>query len=503
MLTETEEIEYLELLEQERRDESRKHHLDFIDYTWTSIDPFVVGFHTKKICAEIDEAIENFRKGISSYLLISVHPRSGKSVIVSRYLGPHFLGEFPDKEVLQVSYQANLAATFSTFGRNVVKSPKYKQLYPKVQLSQETNKKDDWVLVNGEGRPTGGRLYASGLQSGLTGNGFHLGILDDYCAGRSEAESAVFRNHSWDSFTNDFMTRRAPVCICIVLATQWHVDDINGRIKNEMVKNPDFPQFKVLSFPAKACDYKGEGKYPAEYLFEERYDKKWYRSQYATLGKYSAAALMDCDPMARSGGRLSTDGIVYSDEMPDDREVQWARIWDLAHTAKQREGDDPDWTSGTRMAFKYQGSDHVPYLYVADVARTREGAVKRDSLMKAKALADGYYVKQGIENTIDSKDAFEYVSKAIPEVSWNKLEIRGDKGSRATPLEAIFQTPGHVIVKRADWNDDWLNEIIRFDGTGRDHDDQVDNLSAGYEFLVNKARLYSDKVRAEMAAIRG
>lgn len=484
-LTESEEKELLQLYEAEERDDARARHIDFMDYCWMKKESFVKGFHTHRICEEIDRAFERFKRGESTYLLIAVHPRAGKSDLVSRYLGAHFLGEFPDKEVIQVSYQSNLASTFSAFGRNVVRSDKYRALYPHVRLSDETNKKDDWLLVNDRRQPTGGRLYAAGLQSGLTGNGFHLGILDDYCSGRAEAESAVFRDKSWDAFTNDFMTRRAPVCITIVLATQWHVDDINGRIKKEMTRNPDFPQFKVLAFPARASDYHGEGKYPAEFLFEERYDKAWYRSQYATLGKYSAAALFDCDPFIRTGGRIPSEGIVYTDVMPSAQEVQWMRVWDLAHTAKQRNGDDPDWTSGTRLAFTNPTPDDpVPHLYVADVRRTRDGAFERDKIIKITAQTDGSYVRQGIENTIDSKDAFEYIARAIPEVSWEKLEIRGDKGARATPLEAIFACPGHVHVMRADWNDSWIDEILRFDGSGNDHDDQVDNLSAGYQYLV-------------------
>jgi phage terminase large subunit-like protein len=484
-LSAEEELELIRLYEEELRHRARASHLAFMDYCWVKKESFVKGFHTRRICKEIDEAFERFKNGESTYLLISVHPRAGKTDIVSRYLGPHFVGENPDKEVLQVSYQANLASGFSSFGRNVVRSSKYQELYPAIYLSDETNKKDDWLIVDKEKRPTGGRLYASGLQSGLTGNGYHLGILDDYCAGRAEAESSVFRDKSWDAFTNDFMTRRAPICITIVLATQWHVDDINGRIKKEMEKNPDFPQFKVLSFPARAADYRGEGKYPAEFLFEERYDKTWYRSQYATLGKYSASALFDCDPFIRTGGRISSEGIVYEDEMPDVQSLEWMRVWDLAHTAKQRNGDDPDWTSGTRLAFSTPTPDDpVRHLYVADVKRTREGALERDKLIKITAKTDGPSVRQGIENTIDSKDAYEYISRAIPDIAWEKLSIKGDKGARATPLEAIFACSGHVHVMRGDWNESWINEILRFDGSGKDHDDQVDNLSAGYQYLV-------------------
>lgn len=477
-------------------------HLAFMQNCWLSYEPFIIGFHTRKICEAIDRALDDFRHGKSTYLLINVHHRVGKSTIISRYAPAHFIGEFPNHEVIQCSYSQKLATNFSTFGRNVVRSDKYKALYPKIALSSETNKKDDWVIVDDNGYPTGGRVYASGLLSGLTGNGYSFGSLDDYCRGRAQAESEVFRQNTWESFTNDFLTRASPVNITIVLATQWHWDDISGRIKSEMDINPDFPRFKCLSFPARAKDYKGEGKYPGEYLFEERLGKQWYRNQYATLGKYSAAALLDCNPLPRTGGRLSLDGICYVDEMPGKKELHWARIWDMAHTAKQRSGNDPDWTSGTRMAFERRKGEAVPYLYIADVARTRAGAVERDRMVKSKADGDGVYIDQVIENTLDSKDVYEYIKKAMPENKWEKLEIRGDKGARATPLESIFETPGHVIVKRGEWNDAWLNEILRFDGTGREHDDQVDNLSAGYQYLVLKDSGFDADFCAEMANYR-
>ncbi len=496
---------FADAIQERRARRARRNHLDFMDYTWMKKEPFLKGFHTRQICAEIDQAIERFRRGESTYVLIAVHPRAGKTDIVSRYLGPHFLGEFADKEVLQVSYQANLAANFSAFGRNITRSSKYHNLYPQVILSGETNKKADWVLVDEDEQPTGGRLYASGLLSGLTGNGFHLGILDDYCAGRADAESKIYRDKSWLAFTDDFMTRRAPVCICIVLATQWHVDDINGRIKKEMEKNPDFPQFKVLTFPAKAEDYKGEGTYPGKYLFLERFDETWYRSQYATLGPYSSSALFDCNPLIRTGGRFDISAIDWQDQMLVDTTKRWIRVWDLAHTAKQRAGDDPDWTSGTLLAFADESGDPVPHLYVKHVKRIREGAAKRDPVIEGLAKADGTYVRQALGHSLDAKDAYEYLQKAMPQISWDSILEKGDKGARATPLEAIFSAPYHVHVQKdseADrWNDDWINELLRFDGSGKDHDDQVDNLSAGYQQERGGAQA-DEKTGAALAARR-
>lgn len=479
-LTREQKIEYLELAEEKRRRGARARHLDFMQYVWRGLDPFAIGFHTRAICARIDKAIADYREGKTTYLLINVHPRSGKTEIISKKLGPHFLGEFPQAEVMQVSYAADLAIRFSAHGRSIITDPLYQSLYPNVKLTEDANQKKDWRLT------AGGGLMAAGLQGGLTGNGFALGILDDYCSGRAEAESKVQRDNAWDAFTNDFLTRIAPVGIVIVLATQWHVDDITGRIKQAMADDPAFPRFEIMAFPAKAADYEGEGEYPNEYLFEERYSKQWYETQYATLGKYSASALMDCRPISRSGGRFGVGNIEWLDALPD-KPLRWVRVWDLAHTAKQRSGDDPDFTSGTKLAFEKRPGDPVPHLWVAHVFRTREDAAKRDPMIKAIAMADGAQIKQGVEVSLDAKDAFQYFRQAMPQISWYAIQCkRGDKGTRATPLEPIFEAPGHVHVLRGKWNDDWIDELLRFDGLGKDHDDQVDNLSAGYIWLMTQ-----------------
>lgn len=479
---------------------ARLSHLHFMKTCWMGSDPLIVGFHTRKICKRLDQAFDDFEKGISTFLLINVHPRAGKSDIISRYAGPHFIGENPTKEVLQVSFQADIASGFSAFGRNVVRSEIYKKLYPKVILSDETNKKDDWLLVNENGKPTGGSLKATGLQGGITSKGYHFGILDDYCSGREKAESKAYRDSSWGAFKDDFMTRRAPVSITVVTATQWHVDDISGRIRKEMEKNSAFPKFEILTFPARASDYMGPGQYPSEFLFEERMGKKWYLEQYATLGPYSAAALMDCNPIIRSGGRLSTEGIDVEDVFPDG--LPFARFWDLAHTAKQRKGDDPDFTSGTLLSFIRKEEDPIPHLYIKDVFRTREGAAKRDPNIRLKANIDGVYVRQFIENSLDNKDAFHYISATLPEISWNKIDIFMDKGVRATPLESIFAAPHHVHILRADWNDAWLTEVMSFDGTGHEHDDQIDNISAGYVQFIGESTRFDDGTVSAICARR-
>lgn len=509
MLSEAEEFELLQLLEEEVRDKAKRSHLEFMRYTWQKslAEPFVPAFHTRAICSRIDQAFSDFKDGKSTYLKISVHHRAGKTDILSRYLPPHFLGEFPDCEVLSTTYQKGLTQKFTSFARNIFRSERYRELYQGLGLSNESNAKAYWEIVNEKtGLPTQGKLFGSGLTSGITGSGGHLVLVDDPISGRRDAESPTIRDNIWDAITNDLLTRLAPVHIVIILATQWHWDDPMGRIEREMKVNHAFPRFETMTFPARSRDYRGDGAYPGKYLFLERYDESWYESQYAILGRYGAAALLDCNPQIRAGSILSTDGIVYHkpQDMPGELGVCWARIWDLAHTAKQRSKDDPDYTSGTLLGFQNIPGDPIPHLWIKNVIRVQKGAGERDELIREVARADGKFVRQAVENSIESKDAYEYIRNAMPEFVIDQVLImgKGDKLTRATPLEPIFQAKGHVHVQEGEWNDDWLEEIIRFDGLGKTHDDQVDNLTAGYIFLSGGIMMMSDTTREALAARR-
>ena len=467
---------------------ARYSHLDFMRYCWQKpYEPLVVGMHTREICRLIDEAMDNFRKGQSTFLLIKVHFRAGKSDIVSRFLPPHFLGEFPDKDVMVVSYGQSLSENFSRFSRNLVKSDEYKELYPNLEL---TGGVQSWGFEHKVGVVT-----ESGLTSGITGKGGHLLICDDYLASRAEAESETIRNSTWEHFTNDFLTRRAPTSITIVLATPWHVDDIIGRIERKIDPNNDeydenFPKFRVVSFPAmngevdigvKNKEKYGDLKYHLEHvkykwLFPERYDEQWYMSQFASLGSYASSGLLQCSPQTRGGNFLDTSKIQYHSNPEDFPKTKYYRVWDLAHTAKQTQKADPDYTSGTLLT--YTKIDNVWHLWIKNVARIRATALERDNFIRMVSDKDGMNVSIAVENSADSKDAvytLQTILRGARRIIPQNIHI--DKVARAGYVEPIFEA-GHVHLMRGDWNLDWVTEVSAFP-SGK-HDDQVDNFTAGY-----------------------
>lgn len=461
------------------------HHLNFIQYCWQKSDePYSVGKHTSTICHLIDEAVENFKNGKSTYLVVKVHPRAGKSEILSQNLTAHFMGSFPDKDAMICCYNSALAEKNSRIAFKLMESKRFRSLYPDITLKGGVQQ---WGIENRLGLVT-----ASGLISGITGNGFSLGMLDDYIAGREAAESQIIRDKIWNEFTDSFLTRRAPVSIIIVLATQWHVDDIIGRIERKTDPESEeydehFPKFKIVSFPAvngegdvwvnATKDKKAHWEHQKwDYLFTERFTPTYYEQQKAALGEYSFAALYQCNPQIRSGNLFVTDRIQYHSSIAEFPNTKYYRVWDLAHTAKQTQKADPDYTSGTLLT--YTKIDGVWHLWIKDVARIRGKAPERDNYIRAVSDKDGAGVAIAVENSADSKDAVSNMQTILNGKRVVKpLNIGIDKVARASYIEPIFEA-GHVHVLRGEWNLDWINEVKSFP-SGK-HDDQVDNLTAGY-----------------------
>ena len=79
-------------LDQVEAEISKRSHLEFIKRHWMLNDNFIVGHHTRIICERLDKAIEDFKHGKDTFLIIKVPFRHGKSDMVSRYLPARFLG---------------------------------------------------------------------------------------------------------------------------------------------------------------------------------------------------------------------------------------------------------------------------------------------------------------------------------------------------------------------------------------------------------------------------
>lgn len=448
---------------------AKRHHIQFIDYCWIKRNnPFLKGPHTKVICETIDESFNRFDNGESVFYIIQCPFRHGKTDIISRYLPPHFLGKYPDNEILVATYGANLAGDISRQSRNIIKTDKFRQLYTGINISKESASVENWALDK-----HAGMTHWTGVGGASTGKGYHLGIIDDYLKNREDAESQTIREKQWEWFTDVFLTRRAPVSITIILATPWHVDDIAGRIKKKMEDDPDFPKFNVIKFPAFSDDY------PTGTLFPDRFDRTWYDQQKASLGTYGTASLLQCEPIVKGGNLLKTGGIKIIDpaSFPFLSNLKWVRAWDLASTEKQLLKSDPDYTAGCLMAMNFVGG--IPHIYIKNIRRLRQEAPERNRIICQCADMDGPSVRIGIESVAGFKDTYTTMKDILNgKAVVQEINVSKDKITRAGPLEPIFEA-GNVYLFKGEWNYDFIEECSQF--PGGTHDDQVDALICGYE----------------------
>jgi hypothetical protein len=117
--------------------------------------------------------LEQVRLGNIKRLMITVPPRSLKSMICSVAFPAYVLGLDPTKRLIGASYSQDLATKLSNDCREVMSSPWYRQLFPKTKFSRLKNTETEFATTQ-----MGYRL-ATSIEGTLTGRGGDIIILDD------------------------------------------------------------------------------------------------------------------------------------------------------------------------------------------------------------------------------------------------------------------------------------------------------------------------------------
>jgi phage terminase large subunit-like protein len=501
---------------------AKKKHLRFMRYCWRKAEPFKVGQHTVGICNEVDKAFENYRNGISTYLAISVVNRHGKSDCSSRFLPAHFLGEFPEKEVIVTACNSELAESFSQDSRSIMQTDSYAELYPEVTLSEGNRSVKTWSVNDGIGR-----TFWCGIRSGIMGKGASLLVVDDFVASRADAESATIREKTWNGFSDDAMTRLAPVHIVIIVATAWHTDDIFGRIKKHMKEDPHYPRFNFIKYPAFREDYPGEkvsiNGIQMGMLFPEMYSKQWYLTQKASKSNYSFCAIMQCDPIEHGENMIRTDKISYIHTLPEG--LKWVRAWDLASTEKELKKDDPDYTASVEMAIRWIPSSipgvRTPIIFLKNGIHGRWKASTRNDIIKDTAISEKD-TRVGSEAFGAYKDTFTTLRDVLMGLRHvEELRLPGSKAAKGEPLVAPFEA-GNVYVyyplkkgetKEENEKPEWVSIMLDELETAPfgAHDDLYDSLCMGYdmctrtssELFHTDSKIVSDEKLIDVEVING
>lgn len=132
------------------------------------------------------------------------------------------LSRNPDLQIVLVSYSDELAQAHSREARQLINE--FSDVLG-IRLSADKTAVGRWQ-VDGHA----GGLLATGINSGVTGFGADLMILDDVVKDAAEADSAAHRRRVINEYRSTLATRIHPGGSVLLVMTRWHPADLAGEL---------------------------------------------------------------------------------------------------------------------------------------------------------------------------------------------------------------------------------------------------------------------------------
>ena len=223
---------------------ARRSLIKFTEYTFPQ-------YQTAEHHRLIAEKLEAVERGEIDRLMIFMPPRHGKSELATKRFPAYALGRNPARQVIQASYNSDLATDFGRQVRNIVSTQRYQNVF-NTELAADSKAANRW---NTSGN---GAYVAAGVGTAVTGRGADIFIIDDPLKDREEADSETRRETIWNWYTSTAYTRLMKGGAIILIQTRWHEDDLAGRLLEAEAKGGD--KWEKLILPARMSD--GQALWP-------------------------------------------------------------------------------------------------------------------------------------------------------------------------------------------------------------------------------------------------
>jgi len=186
-------------------------------------------FQSRLFLKEVADAFQEIEDNQINSLSVSMPPRAGKSYVTSLFCA-WTIGKNPSESVMRNSCSERLYQKFSYDVRALVKSDKFKEVFPNVVLSDDKANLQGWNTnkarqVSYFGAGVGGTIIGFGASN--------VAITDDLYRGLEDALSETMNDRiiQWKEATHD--SRFESGCKRIDIGTRWTMNDIIGRQMNE------------------------------------------------------------------------------------------------------------------------------------------------------------------------------------------------------------------------------------------------------------------------------
>lgn len=436
----------------------------------TRLFSYFVGAINKKFQVAAHHALlfqvaQRIAFGGNLFIAISLPPRHSKSEIFSVLLPAFYLGLYPERQILHVSYSSTLSNDFSRRVREIIRDdPNYKALFPSIGLHPDKARIDDWKTLSGGG------FKSVGVGGGITGTGFDLAILDDLVKEGDERSPKILEQH-FDWYSSALITRMMPNASILIPMTRWHPLDIVGRVLALSKADANAAQYENLVLPALAKENDILGRQAGEALWPARFPRPFLISVKAVSSRYFDA-LYQQEPRS-SDNQMFIDSDFRREVLPARVKGFWT--FDLAASEENR--------SDYHALGRWQKHDDGT-LHLTHVRRYRKGWnwIKRfiETLLKLFPEDDFVFPTQTYEALMFKILRAQAGSDRLLAVSLGQE----DKVERAQVLEDEVKE-GRLFVVLGKDGTQFIEEHCAFPEGA--HDDFVDMSSvAAYHLGYNR-----------------
>lgn len=149
----------------------------------------------------IAEQLERMHDGLVTRVILTCPPRHGKTQLATVGFVAWYIGRNPHKSVIVGTYNSEYAEDIGRQVRAFIQSGTFAQIFPGVELMNDSRAADRIKTVQG------GQAIFVGRGGAVTGRGGDLLIIDDPLKDAAEAASPTIRQSQWEWFNKTFMTR--------------------------------------------------------------------------------------------------------------------------------------------------------------------------------------------------------------------------------------------------------------------------------------------------------
>jgi predicted phage terminase large subunit-like protein len=439
----------------------RKDFVSFVRKVFHVLNPSATFHMNWHICA-IAHHLEQVWLGNIKRLIITVPPRSLKSITCSVALPAYVLGQDPTKRLIVASYSADLAIKHGNDFRMVVNSAEYHAIFPAMRISAMKNTQSEVVTTR-----NGFRL-ANSVDGALTGRGGDIIIIDDPIAALA-ALSQKSRDHARDWYFNTLLSRlddKQNGAIVLVMQ-RLHEDDLAG----VLLRGSD--EWTVLSLPAIAEQDEqipiGNGqvhvRHAGDVLHPEREPREVLESLRAQLGADTFAAQYQQRPVPPGGAMIKRAWVRRYDQLPTSGLI--IQSWDIAN----KQGEENDYSVCTTWLI-----DENRY-YLTDVLRGRF-----DFPTVRRKVAEQAKLHKASQVLIEDAGFGTALIQDLKTADFSVLAVKPeyDKKIRMGIQAGKFENGQVLLPKEEPWLADLEEELFAFP-SGR-HDDQVDSISQALSY---------------------